>query len=67
MSQTRAYATRFVARVWIHNDACSAAAYATDLLQSEATHAITPGLVAIPVLGRCVATLGLANTRGSVV
>jgi glyoxylase-like metal-dependent hydrolase (beta-lactamase superfamily II) len=52
------YAARFGARVWIHRDDASAAPYATDLLDDEATPAIAPGLVAIPVPG---------HTRGSVV
>ena len=52
------YAKRFGARVWIHDDDRAAAPYATDLLQGESAHTITPGLVPIPVPG---------HTRGSVV
>ena len=52
------YAKQFGARVWIHREDRSAAPYATDLLQGTSTHAIAPGVVAIPVPG---------HTRGSVV
>jgi glyoxylase-like metal-dependent hydrolase (beta-lactamase superfamily II) len=52
------YAKQFGARVWIHREDCSAAPYATDLLEGVSERDIAPGVVAIPVPG---------HTRGSVV
>ena len=51
------YATRFGARVWIHEADAGAAPYATDLLRGEAETEIAPGVAAFPVPG---------HTRGSV-
>jgi glyoxylase-like metal-dependent hydrolase (beta-lactamase superfamily II)/ferredoxin len=52
------YATRFGARVWIHEADASAAPYATDILRGDEMVAVAPGVRAIPVPG---------HTRGSVV
>ncbi len=52
------YADRFSARVWIHEDDCTAATYATNLLKGPEMAEIGEGLIAIPVPG---------HTRGSVV
>ena len=52
------YASRFGARVWIHEADADAAPYATDILRGEEMVAVAPGVRAIPVPG---------HTRGSVV
>src|ERR1700733_5140992 len=52
------YADRFGARVWIHDDDRSAAAYATNVLKGTEITDIGGNLIAIPVPG---------HTRGSVV
>jgi glyoxylase-like metal-dependent hydrolase (beta-lactamase superfamily II) len=51
------YATRFGARVWIHEADRDAAPFATDILRGSAPTEITPNLAAVPVPG---------HTRGSV-
>ena len=51
------YADRFSARVWIHDDDCSAATYATNVLKGTEITNIGENLIAIPVPG---------YTRGSV-
>lgn len=52
------YARRFHSQVWIHEDDCSAAPYATHLLKGRQATEIGDGLLAVPVPG---------HTRGSVV
>jgi len=52
------YASRFKARVWIHEDDRRAAPFATDVLKGGDPVEIRTGLIAIPVPG---------HTRGSVV
>jgi Inner membrane protein CreD len=52
------YAREFGARVCVHQDDCSAAPYATDLLEGRSQQTIAPGVRALPMPG---------HTRGSVV
>jgi glyoxylase-like metal-dependent hydrolase (beta-lactamase superfamily II) len=52
------YAEQFGSRVWIHEEDCSAAPYATHLLRGAAATDLGGGLIGIPVPG---------HTRGSVV
>ena len=51
------WADRFGARVWIHRDDCTAAPFATDVVDGDEPVEIRPGLLCIPVPG---------HTRGSV-